>query len=246
MKTVQQVLVCALLAALTAVAVSTVYVVRAVPGEIRATRAAAVGEVQATRAALIGEVQATRRDLDAQLGSLAARSERQVAALRIETLAEVDQIRQTAYRRMGDTLARADVALGTVEAARQDLKPTLENSAAITAQVNDALPLFLDCDHNPDCVFNRYVGASKGIESAAMNFGQASADVRRAVPQTLSTWNQIGVGVAATASNLDRLTKPHWYDRLIGYGLNGVLIYRNLNPVTSLTVAGAQLLSGRP
>jgi len=63
--------------------------------------------------------------------------------------------------------------------------------------------------------------------------------VRDAVPRTLATWNQIGVGVAATASNLDRLTKPHWYDRLIGYGLNGVLIYRNLNPVTSLTVAGA-------
>lgn len=246
MKTVQQILVCALLAALTSVALATAYVVGTVPGEIRATRAAAIGEVQATRAALIGEVQATRRDLDAQLGGLAARAERQIGALRVETLAEVDQIRQTADRRLGDTLARADTALGTVEAARQDLKPTLENSAAVTAQVNEALPLFLDCDHNPDCVFNRYVGASKGIEGAAMNFGQASADVRRAVPQMLATWNQIGVGVAGTASNLDRLTKPHWYDRLIGYALNGVLIYRNLNPVTSLTVTGAQLVSGRP
>jgi hypothetical protein len=246
MKTVQQIFVCALLAALTALAVSTVNVVRAVPGEIRAAQAAAAGEVRAARAALIGEVRAARRDVNAQLGSLSARSERQVAALRIETLAEVDRIRQTADRRIGDTLARADQALGTVEAARRDLKPTLENSAAITTQVNEALPLFLDCDHNPDCVFNRYVGASKGIERAAMNFGQASADVRDGVPQTLATWNQIGIGVAATASNLDRLTKPHWYDRLIGYGLNGVLIYRNLNPVTSLTVAGAQLVSGRP
>lgn len=246
MKTVQQIFVCALLSALTAVAVSTVYVVRAVPGEIRATRAAAIGEVQATRTALIGEVQATRRDLDAQVGSIAARSERQVAALRIETLAEVDRIRQTADRRLGDTLARADTALSTVEAARQDLKPTFENSAAITAQVNEALPLFLDCDHNADCVFNRYVGASRGIETAATDFGQASADVRNALPQMLATWSRIGVGVAATASNLDRLTKPHWYDRLIGYGLNGVLVYRNLNPVTSLTVSGAQLVSGRP
>lgn len=246
MKTVQQILVCALLAALTAVAVTTAYVVGAVPDEIRATRAAATGEVRATRAALVGEVRATRRDLDAQLNSLAARSERQFSALRLETLAEVDQIRQTADRRLGDTLARADTALGTVAAARRDLQPTLENSAAITAQVNDALPLFLDCDHNPDCMFNRYVGASKGIESAAMNFGQASADARKAVPQMLATWNQIGVGVAGTASNLDRMTKPHWYDRLIGYGLNGILIYRNLNPVTSLTVAGAQLVSGRP
>jgi len=39
MKTVQQILVCALLAALTALAVSTAYVARAIPGEIRAARA---------------------------------------------------------------------------------------------------------------------------------------------------------------------------------------------------------------
>ena len=235
MKTVQQVFVCALLAALTALAVAALRVIHAVPGEMRETRAA-----------LLAEIAATRGDLNAQLGSLAVRSERQVAALRTETLAEVDQIRQTADRRLGDTLARADVALGTLEAARRDLKPTLDHSAAITAQMNDALPLFLDCDHNPDCVFNRYVGASKGIERAAMNFGQASADVRGALPQMLATWNRIGAGVAGTATNLDRLTKPHWYDRLIGYGLNGVVIYRNLNPATNLTVRGAQLISSRP
>jgi hypothetical protein len=62
----------------------------------------------------------------------------------------------------------------------------------------------------------------------------------------VATWNQIGTGIAGTAANLDRLTKPHWYDRLIGYGLNGVMIYRNLNPATNLTVKGAQLVTGRP
>jgi hypothetical protein len=235
MKTVQQVLVCALLAALTALALSALRVVNAIPTEIRATRAA-----------LVGEVEAARCDLNTQLRGLTARSERQVTALRAGTLAEVDKFRQTADQRLGDTLARADVTLAALEAVRQDLKPTLENSAAITAQLNGALPLFLDCDHNPDCLFNRYVGASKGIERAAVNFGQASVDVRDAVPQLLATWNRIGVGVAGTAANLDRLTKPHWYDRLIGYGLNGVVIYRNLNPAANLTVRGAQFVSGRP
>lgn len=235
MKTVLQIFVCALLAALTALAVAAVRVVQAIPGEI-----------DGTRAAIVSEADATRRDLSKQLHDLTVRSDRQATALRVETLAEVDQFRQTADRRLGDTLARADAVLETLDATRRDLKSTLENSAAITAQVNDALPLFLDCDHNPDCVFNRYVGASKGIERAAMNFGQASADVRSALPQMLATWNQIGIGVAGTAANLDRLTKPHWYDRLMGYGLNGVVIYRNLNPAASVTVKGAQLLSGRP
>ncbi|SPE26006.1 exported hypothetical protein [Candidatus Sulfopaludibacter sp. SbA3] len=235
MKTIQQVLVCALLAALTALAGYTALLIHAATQAV----AAIPGEIAATRNGLLQEVRAARRDL-------LVRTERQVAALRADTMTQVSQIRETADRRVGDTLARADAALDSVNSLRQDLKPTLDHSAAIAAQVNDSLPLFLDCDHNPDCVFNRYVGASRGIERAALNFGDASQDVRGALPRMLLTWNQIGTGVSGTAGNLDRLTKPHWYDRLLGYALNGIVIYRNLNPITNVTLKGAQALSARP
>jgi ABC-type transporter Mla subunit MlaD len=201
--------------------------------------AALPAEVTCTRAALIAEVTAARKDA-------LARSERQIAALRKDVLAEAAQIRETADRRIGDTLARADTALTTVESLRTDVKPTLDRSAAIAAQVDDALPLFLDCDHNPDCVFNRYVGVSKGVERAALNFGQMSQDVRGSLPKMLVTWDRIAQDVSGTAGNVNRLTKPRWYDRLLGYGLNGIVIYRNLNPATNLTVKGAQILSARP
>jgi hypothetical protein len=235
MKRVQQILVCALLAALTTLVVSAVLLVRTATAAVAALPA----EVRFTRAALLAEVAAARLDA-------LTRSERQIAALRKDVLAEAAQIRQTADRRVGDTLARADTALQTVEALRADLKPSLDHSAAITARINDALPLFLDCDHNPDCVFNRYVGASKGVERAAMNFGQMTQDVRGTLPKMLVSWNQIAQDVSGTAGNVNRLTKPHWYDRLLGYGLNGIMIYRNLNPVTNLTMRGAQIISSRP
>jgi hypothetical protein len=235
MKSIQQILVCALLAALTVLAVYAGLLVRAATLTITALP----GEVRETRAALLAEIAAARKDV-------LTRSELQVSALRKDVLAETAQIRETADRRIGDTLARADRALGTVEALRADLKPSLDHSAAITAQVNDALPLFLDCDHNQDCVFNRYVGASKGIEHAAMNLGEMSQEVRGTLPKMLLTWDQIALDVSGTAGNVNRLTKPHWYDRLLGYGLNGVLLYRNLNPATNLTIRGAQIISSRP
>jgi hypothetical protein len=235
MKTLQQILVCCLLATLNGLAVATILVVRAIPGEVRDTRAELVKELETTRA-----------DLNRQIQSGIVRSERQASLLRAGVLTEAGEMRLMADRRLGDTLARADVALATAADLRQDLKPTLDHSAAITAQVNNALPLFLDCDHNPDCAFNRYVGASKGIERAAMNVGQATTDVRLIPPGMLNTWDQIGRSVAGTATNVDRLTKPRWYDRLLGYGLNGIVIYRNLNPVTNFTTKGAQILSGRP
>ena len=235
MTTVRHILVCVLLSALTALALAAIVLLRAAT----TTVAALPGEVRALRNDLTAEVAATRREL-------LSRSDRQVTALRHDVIAETDLIRETADRRIGDTLARADAALSTVAGIRQDLQPVLGNSGRIAAQVNDALPLFLDCDHNPDCMFNRYVGAAVGIERAARNFGEASQDIRGALPGMLSTWDRIGFNVAGTASNIDRLTKPHWYDRLIGYGLNGVVIYRNLNPATNLTIKGAQAIASRP
>jgi len=246
MKTFQQILVCAFLSALTALVVSAILLLHAAT----ATVAGIPGEVEATRRELIGVVEAARKDLTAQVESgrqdVLTRSERQSAALRTDVMTEVAEIRKMADRRLGDTLARADTALGTVEALRRDLQPVLDNSAAIAAQVNASLPLFLDCDHNADCFFNRYVGASRGIERAASNFGQASTTFNSALPGFVRNADSLVADSAATANNLNRLTKPKWYDRLIGYGLNGVVIYRNLNPVTSLTIAGAQILSARP
>ncbi len=243
-------LTCALLAALTGVAVQAILLLhaatvatRALPGavtvELQAARTAVLAEVRAARGGLASQVEAARKDL---LG----RTERQVAALRRDAMGEVGQIRSTADRRMGDTLARVDVALEKVEELRGDLKPALVHAASITRQVDDAAPLFLDCEYNPDCVFNRYVGASKGIERAAMNFGQMSTDVRTALPTAITTWQGIGTNMNGITANINRLTKPRWYDRLLGYGLNGIVIYRNLNPATNLTVKGAQIVSSHP
>jgi ABC-type transporter Mla subunit MlaD len=246
MKTFQQILVCAFLAAATALVVCVILLLRAAT----ATVSAIPGEFEATRGELIGVAEAARKDLTAQVEiarqDVLTRSERQLAALRTDAMTEVAEIRKMADRRLGDTLARADTALGTVEALRRDLKPVLDNSAAIAAQANASLPLFLDCEYNADCVFNRYVGASKGIERAAENFGQASTTFNNAFPRILGSADSLVADSAATAANIKRLTTPKWYDRLIGYGLNGVVIYRNLNPVTNLTIKGAQILASRP
>ena len=227
-----------------------ILLLHAATGAARALPGGVSVELQATRSALVAEVAAARGDLASQIESarkdLLGRTERQVAALRTDVLCEVAQIRSVADRRVGDTLGRVDTALSKVEELRGDLKPTLDHTASVTKQVDDAAPLFLDCEFNTDCVFNRYVGASKGIERAALNFGQMSADVRTALPTAITTWQGIGTNVGGIAANVNQLTKPRWYDRLLGYGLTGVVIYRNLNPATNLTVKGAQIISSRP
>jgi hypothetical protein len=243
-------LVCALLAGGVGVAIQAILLldaatqaVRGVPAavsvELAGTREDLVGQVAAARVALAGQVAAARQDF-------LVRTERQVAALRADVMCQAAEIRTAADRRMGDSLARVDTALGKVEEIRDDVKPVLVHAGRVAAQVDDAAPLWLDCEYNPDCAFNRYVGTSKGIERAALNLGQMSTDVRNALPAAITTWQGIAKNADGITANINRLTKPHWYDRLLGYGLNGAVIYRNLNPATNLTIKGAQLVSSRP
>jgi hypothetical protein len=179
------------------------------------------------RGALIGEIQAARKELlDPKTG--------QMTALRMDVMAEVRAIHSDSNKRFGDTLARADTALGKIEELRSDLKPVLDHAGNLAKQVDDTAPMFLNCEYNPDCIFNRYVGASKGIERAALNFGQMTTDFRGALPKALATWQDIGIQVDGTAANVRKLTTPKWYDRALGYGYTGIQIYRDLNPVTNI------------
>ena len=241
---------CALLAALTGMAVQGFLLLHAATQATRALPGAVSAELQATRTALVGQVAAVRGDLTGQIEAarkdLLRRTERQVAALRTDVMGQATEIRTTTDRRVGDALGRVDATLAKVEELRGDLKPAIAHTASIAQQVDDAAPLWLDCEYNQDCLFNRYVGASKGIERAAQSFGQMSTDVKLALPGAITTWQGIGVNVNGITANINRLTKPRWYDRLLGYGLNGVVIYRSLNPATGLVVKGAQILSSRP
>lgn len=252
MKTLRDCLACAALAALTVLAVCSIVLVRTATSEV----AAVSKQANAVGAEIVSEVDTTREAL------LSAA----VAQLN-GAQGKVDRALSIADSRIGQALSLASVAtnhandqLGVINATvatfgartsetvagfREDLKPTLSKTQNLIAQIDDAAPMFLDCDHNADCLFNRYVGASKGIERASLNLGQMAFTVNAAMPQFVANANSLVADSAATAGNLNRLTKPKWYDRLIGYGLNAAVIYRNLNPVTNVTVKAAQILTSR-
>jgi hypothetical protein len=231
-KTVREVLICSLLAASTALVVSVVRLAQTA----RTTVASIPGEIESARGDLRREIASTRKEL-------LSRTERQVAELRSGVLAEAAQVRTTADRRIGDTLDRADAAIGKVEEIRGDLRPLLVNAAALSVNV---AALTKDAKNSWDDLYWDVKASVASATVAANSIGQMSADFHSSLPRTLQTWDGIGGNVAAVTGNIDRLTKPHWYDRLLGYGLNGIVMYRNLNPVTNLTVKGAQALSVRP
>ena len=229
MKIVCQICLCGLLAALAALAISGIELVRAATATVSGLPA----EVALTRAAVIAEAEAARKDV-------LARSERQVVALRGELRGEADEIRETADRRLGDTLMRADKALETAEALRRDVKPVLD----------EARGTLQDADRTVADLHPQLLGLVAAAKVTAGETAQTMRDFRNAVPSFIAQGQKISANVdtatlefSGVANNLNRLTKPKWYDRLLGYGLNGAILYRDLNPATSLMVTGVQLLT---
>jgi len=133
------------------------------------------GEVNATGAALVGEVRSARQEV-------VTASERQVAALRIGVLAEAGEIRLAADRRVGDTLARADIALGTAEELRQDMKPVLDAAQATLH----------DTDRTVADLHPQLLGLVAASKVTAGETAQTMRDVRNAVPGFLTQWQAIG------------------------------------------------------
>jgi hypothetical protein len=105
-----------------------------------------------------------------------------------------------------------------MDALRTDLQPVLANATAITGHVNsitahvdDALPAFTDCaildadgtpiGGNPDCAFNRFQGASKAFERAALDVSTMTGDFRRALPVVLDDVKKTGDASVLASSN---------------------------------------------
>ena len=131
MQRLRSALSCALLAALTGVAVQAILLLHAATGAARALPAAVSAEIDATRADLINQIEAARKDL---LG----KADAQLSTIQSESFRQITEFRSVADRRLGDTLARADTALRTVEALRNDVKPAVDGAVALESDAKDS------------------------------------------------------------------------------------------------------------
>lgn len=142
------------------------------------------------------EASATRTTLDRRLASIeqAARAEVRAASSPLSSAAE----------RVADDVGQVTSDLS---ALTRNLDKSATQAASLTSQIAEAAPLWLDCGHNPNCAFNRYVGTARGIEQTARALGEQA-------PQLTKSAAQIAESTRLTAANVERITRPdRWYVR---------------------------------
>ncbi len=197
MNTLRMALWCGLLASLVALVTSVILLVRQTTAVIAVLPAAVERQIREqgkeTRTAALAAIRDTRRELLME-----------VARTRGDLFARVDRLTDVSERALSEVTASVDAVSDTATG----LRPVLENAAKITAQVNDVLPMFVDCDHNPDCVYNRYVGVAQSTE-------RAMRAVAETAPGTLKSVESTAGAVASIARSWEKQTPL--YVRVLGW-----------------------------
>jgi len=205
------------------------------------------------------ELTATRLLIDTRISSLETTTNQQLTDWRNLTDRQLTDVRTVADRRIaslakitddrlahleGETLKRVDVLvtsadknLTAVAGGVNDLTGTY---AKLPDRLNSSLKPYTDCEENdfcwPNLVTDSMVAfrASSRDTSATMQgisstLPQIAGDIHIGTNAFATEFPVIAQNVTNVTANIDRLTRPKWYDRLIGYGLSGSLMWFNIN-----------------
>ncbi len=148
------------------------------------TRRAALDGLDRIRVDTLAEARETRRETLERIDRLT-----KVTNAAIERLTfRVDDQMSTLNRNLDGALHRVTDDVGR---SLRGVDPVLVNVAGITGQVNDALPMFLECEGNDNCVFKRYVRVSDSIDTSTAAFAETAPPTLRAVQSTSESVSSI-------------------------------------------------------
>ncbi len=219
MNRLRALLTCVLLAALVTLVLCTILFVRKttkivaglpalIERQIREqgdeTRRAALAAIGETRRELLGDIDRTRGELLTRVDRLTKRTDAQLAGVQVTVAGNLT--------RLNDSIEEiADAAAG--------VKPVLTAAAGITAQIDYALPMFLDCTQNPDCAYNRYVGVAQSTEKAMLAVAATAPGTLKSVESTVGS-------VASIARSWEK--RRPLYIRALGWMCHGLLRIKTL------------------
>jgi hypothetical protein len=191
--------------ALASLALETVRTERAIAQAAAAVPGIVDARLAAIQADTLRLVDAHGKTLEGITANAVARADARLAGIEEQLTAanhEIASVTQAAAATIPETASFVTKSIASIS---QDVHSVSVPAAAVVAQVNDAAPLYLDCEFNPSCAYNRFQGISKATE-------QTMQAVAKAAPEIADSTVRIEKDIQREA---DELTKPkRWWQKL--------------------------------
>lgn len=187
---------------------------------------------------------------DKRLGSI----EYRVGAIQKDSFGLLNQTRTDLFQRVDVLTANVDKQLSVTNASVANLTGAY---AGLPKTFEAKFGEQTDCTTNGLCWQNLTTDLLTSSRFAMRDVSVASDTFNKQFPKMIDNTTLVSTSLsvniprittsfANTAENIDRLTKPHWYDRLLGYGLNGALLYRQFNPAQQVVQGVTTYMSAKP
>lgn len=170
--------------------------------------------------------------IDKKISSIEDRTFNQLKSIEINSIGEVS--------RLNDTISNVATNISEVSEDISNLTnehKQLANGATLTVKrVNE----LLDCKYNdlcwPNLATDVLIDTRNMVRDGSKTFRMVNSNIPKLVGDFERVSTSLSDGVpkfvqssTAVSSNIERLTKPRWYDKAISWGVNGSLLYFNIN-----------------
>jgi hypothetical protein len=182
---------------------------------------------------------------NARIGSLEDKTFTLAYNLRTDTFSEIANLHQDSFNQIGVLNNTLNSQLGTFNTNLNNNIGQLTTAyVGIPAAIGSRFDRQTDCVHNALCWQNMTSDTLTNLRFTGKDISTTMKVFSDGYPHMQDQFDLTVSNFASITTHINKLTTPHWYDRVLGYALNGALLYRNLNPVTNITLTGVQAISG--
>lgn len=205
------------------------------------------------------ELASTRNLIDTHADAITKTTNQQLTDWRTTTDTQLKDIRMMADRRIGSleslassrivdlqdkTFARLDRVLNITDrsalAVTGSATKLIDGYAALPTRLEHSLKPYTTCSANDFCWQNLVTDSmvafrassrdtSATMQSISNTIPEIAGDIKASTNAFATQFPVIAQNTSNITANIDRLTKPKWYDRAFGYAANGSLIWFNIN-----------------
>ena len=203
---------------------------------IKAKTDEVLATTQETSQKTLEEVANIRKDTFSFLESATLRTDKRINSIQKDTFNRIDKAES-------DVMVKVDTAVKDVNDQLTQTNKTVGDLAQTYSQIPGDVKIVLsrfdqqtDCSNNELCWQNLTGDLLKDTRNVVRDGSSTFRLVNSEFPQLITntkivsdvvarTLPPTALSIQQTADHIQRITKPHWYDRIISYGISGGMLY---------------------
>lgn len=198
---------------------------------------------------LHSELQQTRDFTGEQVSALTRTADKRLVSIQTDTEKQIQGLTALATIRSDEALHMID---GQLTETNKNVAKLTDAYADLPKTVGERLDPYTDCKNNALCWQNQATDTLFAIRTTTRDVSRTMVSVEKTTdlfgvefPKITKNTEDVSKNIDDITLHISKLTTPHWYDRVLGYALNGAILYRSLNPVTNLSIKGAQIVTSQ-